>query len=645
VGVVRTTAEDDATTRALVITPSADAQRVLGTRLASFSGVLDAERQIVAGVLVGGAGSGSPYFVMSRSSNAEAAFLKTVRNAATARPSASRASPVRAPRGIPIRIPGGGRSPGQDEIRRWAARLLDEYPDIVANRTEQGRLFAMARNLFRDEYFQPHFGRTFDALGPNDLQRIRQEITGIPAPRANFPEERANGAARAVERGFATMTGTYTAPDITLSVIAMRSIQAWRTQTLAWLQKASGDVLGRIATIERAESQVLAMFWPSERTAFAGVLASSRSRVAGPVLRARLDELLNQSASYDAVPRLIETLAAGSAAAEPTADGRRGRAPTHGRRTEAGRTAPQASSDDIGTLLGLVSSDLRQEQLARVSSRIDHIVEEETRRDRETLAGLGTGLEGLQAGGRWHAEAAAKYRPVPTHQAVQALMRELAERRAPLLQKMEGPLTSRIRAARNTSEVNQLRSTYLSVTSDHADPVGGRLLQVAQTQHAELRQEEQVVAAIEAEERRQAASPCARAATENGPDSFPGEPTERDMCLTIERGLRGAQQELEDLKNECHGLNAQNNFAATVLCLGGTLAGVGGGPQLSLRGFRKIACSPAVAVGRPGYFCDYVTDLVTANPQTAPIVNRFGGAMATARFVRSGGSWIFLPVR
>jgi hypothetical protein len=116
-GVVRATAEYDAGARTLVITPAADASRVLGTRLASFSGVLDAERQFVGGVLVGGAGSGSPYFILGRSASAEAAFLKTVRSAATARPPAS--PPVRGPRGLPIRIPGGGRSPGQDGILRW----------------------------------------------------------------------------------------------------------------------------------------------------------------------------------------------------------------------------------------------------------------------------------------------------------------------------------------------------------------------------------------------------------------------------------------------------------------------------------------------------------------------------------------------
>jgi hypothetical protein len=79
------------------------------------------------------------------------------------------------------------------------------------------------------------------------------------------------------------------------------------------------------------------------------------------------------------------------------------------------------------------------------------------------------------------------------------------------------------------------------------------------------------------------------------------------------------------------------------MCLMGAASQVGGGPQLSLRGFKKIACSSAAAAGRPGFFCDYVASIASGNAMTAPMFDRFGTEATTARFVRSSGTWLFMP--
>ena len=143
-----------------------------------------------------------------------------------------------------------------------------------------GRAFLMARNLFRDDFFRPYFGAAYDDLSRADLQATSLELRKIPPPRSNFPEERPNSVARTIERAFLPTGGTYAWTDITLSVIAMRPMEAWRSQSLRRLAAAQGpgDVLKVVAALEAAENTVLATFWPSERKAFSEAVTAARRK-------------------------------------------------------------------------------------------------------------------------------------------------------------------------------------------------------------------------------------------------------------------------------------------------------------------------------------------------------------------------------
>jgi hypothetical protein len=99
---------------------------------------------------------------------------------------------------------------------------------------------------------------------------------------------------------------------------------------------------------------------------------------------------------------------------------------------------------------------------------------------------------------------------------------------------------------------------------------------------------------------------------------------------------------MASLQDECKGLDARSNPLSGMMCLAGGISQMGGGPQMSLRSFEKIACASAAAMGRPGFFCDYVVRLYSGNAMMAPL-NRFSGEITTARFVRTRGQWIFLP--
>ena len=656
-GVVRVTVEYDPAARSLSITPAADATRAVGFSPPRFTGVFDDEDGLIAGVMPGARSDSSPYFVMARADDAEDAFLETLREMTEQSAPAvrrSRRRPLRLPGVGNVRIGGGGGSPGEAKIVEWAQRLATEYPDVEPYRTEVGRLFGTARHLFRDEHFVAYFGKPYDEQSRADRDAVLADIRKVPRPRANFPEERANGAVHAVESAFrASGGGTYGAPDVTLSVIALRTIQAWRTRSMAWLTSAPAelDTLKAVAAAEASEAEVLGTAWPTERRAFGEAVSASRVRVAGPVVARAVGDMLNKATSFNAVAEITAALdavppapaaaaPAAPAAAAPAAAGVRARTATpRGRRTMANPSGGPPAPDSLPALLALLPADARQPHITRLESRIDELVIAEARRDADIVARFGTGLEGLRTSGQWEEQAAAKYRGLTSRPPVQALFKALADRRAPLLQAAEPTLAARIQAARSSADLAEVRSAYLSVDSDMVDPAGTRLYQLAFKQDAQLRSTEIAKAAKEAETRRREASPCASAPNSRSLGEEGDEPTARDMCLAYEQLILDTQQGVKAMQDDCRTLSGTSNPMLAINCLMGMAGGMGGGPQLSLGGFEKIAC--VKQGGGPTFRCNFAAQLSSANPIFGPTVNRASGEVINGYFTPRGSEWIY----
>jgi hypothetical protein len=637
-GIARVTVDYDASARTLLLTPGPDAYRTLGVQIPQFFGVLDEDKQLIGGLLVGAPRDASPYFILGRAEAADGAFIKKIKDVLQDTGAAGGPPRFQNPVGnIKNPFGGGGR---QNKLREWVSQLTKEYPDVDPYQTESGALFLMARNLFRDEYFRQHFGKTYDELDRGDFARTTTDLRGIPPPRSNFPEERANGAARAVERAFSLTVGTYTVADIILSVLAMRPMEAWRAQALRRVQSAppSTDGLKIIAGSQAAEQNALNTFWPSERRVFADAVTGARTRVAGPLLTARVNELLASSTAFssaETIATILESGRTGARTGVPTggvAAGRgRGAGPVPMVRPSI--VAPTPVDDSVSGLIGLASEETRAAQVARLEARVSELVNAETQRDRDAIARLGEGLPGLEAGSRFFASITQKYRSFQNQSSVRSVFDALAKQRSPLLKAVEPTLTARVKAARSTSELTSIQQSYLGVSSDGADPAGGRVLQTAQTQRAQLQQAEAALAQRQEEERRRAASPCAKALTEV--DQVGG-PTEKELCLVLEELLDGQQAAVQDMQASCKGLRADADPWSAFLCGAGTLAS---GYKTSMRSFRKIACSSAAPL--PGFYCDY-TSVLSMDLQNRPLIGPVPSGVGTARFVQSRGKWVMI---
>lgn len=622
------------------IVPGADASRSLGGPVPRFSGVLDRERQVFGGVLVPARSDASPYFILGQKGMGEDGFLEPIRKAAESKPSGMGGFNL---------LRGGGDG---DKITAWAAKLLEEYPDMDPYRTEMGQVFLRARSLFADEHFETHFGKTFDKMSSGDLTKVFMAIEKLPAPRSNLPEERLAGAARAVERGFQPMVGTYTASDITLSVLARRPMAAWRTAALTRLASlgASATALDAVLAVEAAEGEVLDTFWPSDRMAFAAAVGTARTRVAGPTLTAKVTEAMAAARGLDGARQLAALLTAQPTVRTPpppsavaARTGRRGADP---RMPAAGRSPVPAqvqspAGTDVASLLAMVSPDAAAAERTRINGRIDELLAEQVAADRAALGQLGSGPAALEAGVVWYANVGARYGELAGRPAVQALFGELATRRAADLRASEAAVTGQVQAAASSAEVSRILGRTVGVPSDRNDPVGARLLSLGQSRSGDLAGAERVQQAARAEVARQERSVCSRASTEAGETQ--GEPTEKDLCDAMEASFRGIDRNLENMKQSSCGNASKNDPMAAMMCLVTGAAGAGGGPQLSLAGFEKVACVSAAPSGKPGFICDMIAKMQTGNAMTRSMFEAVGASVTTRRFVRRSGRWMVMP--
>lgn len=138
-----------------------------------------------------------------------------------------------------------------------------------------------------------------------------------------------------------------------------------------------------------------------------------------------------------------------------------------------------------------------------------------------------------------------------------------------------------------------------------------------------------------------ASSACARVPA-NDADVADG-PSSRDLCTALQLAFTGADENLTQMTESSCGTatGAGGDPMSAMLCLMGSAAQAGGGSQLTVTAFRKIACEKAA--GRPGYSCDYIVRATSANPLAQALLQAAPEEIANARFVRSAGRWMVIP--
>jgi len=298
-GQMPVTARVDAGARTLTLTIGAEG-RSMRLPVGELYGYLDTRSETVAGVVGNAFADSSPFFVLARERAAEDRIFKPID--AGMNQQQQRAGPFGAL----------GQRSGTDraDLERWAHRVVDEYPDVDPARVSPDDLFAMARNLFADEHFQAHFKTTFDRMGGGDRLRIVTGIRAVPFGQGNTPDAKTDNVLKTVERPFVQMVGTGTASDMTLSVIAMRYMAAWRQGAIAELGQGGEtlDAFRAASGVDTAAVKLAPYVWPSERTALATATTASLDRASRAPLVAEVDKLLASATGIEGARALDAAL-------------------------------------------------------------------------------------------------------------------------------------------------------------------------------------------------------------------------------------------------------------------------------------------------------------------------------------------------
>ncbi|HVS25147.1 MAG TPA: hypothetical protein VMU03_15570, partial [Gammaproteobacteria bacterium] len=293
-GQTAVTARFDPASRTLMLTIGPDA-RTLRLPIGEAYGFLDTRSETIAGVFSKPFDDSSPFFVLARERAAEDRIFKPI--AAALSPQSSRGGPL----GALLHKNGTNRA----ELDNWARHFVDEYPDVDPARIGSAELFALARKLFADDYFKPHFGRTFDQMDGGDRQKVLNGIRAVP-----LTADKMNAVLRTVERPFVQMVGTGTAADMTLSVIGMRYLAAWRQGAVADLA-ARGETLDAFraaSAVDSAAVKLAPYIWPSERASLAAATTATLDRAARAPLIAEVDKLLASATGIEGARALDAAL-------------------------------------------------------------------------------------------------------------------------------------------------------------------------------------------------------------------------------------------------------------------------------------------------------------------------------------------------
>lgn len=461
--------------------------------------------------------------------------------------------------------------------------------------------------LLQDDRFVSFYGKPFDAVGADEMQRL-QRGGNCPSPR--------NARGQAVIDNmflYRSFDPRYH-PRYADGVKAIRAAHAEVRTALAQLRalKPDDEGLRRYRELAAPSERLSAFLGEEPRSGYRQALQVAYQQVAQPVLASRSREAIAQAKGYDGLLALSQL------------------------QGEIGRDA--ASSR---TAAGSAGEQLRAKQAA--------IARELVAQERARVDALGQGLVGLERGVQWHQDYRARYEKLTgSAPELREMLAHFEQRRGVLLEAAQPELSSRITQARSDRELDELTARYLPLDSDKRSVAGTALL----TRVAESRDElhkrgvlgGREVAAADARAPAAAAQPAA-APPKTAPVAervAAGEPTESDMYDLIKQRLDNAAAEVRNMAAECKGGFNQNDPAKAMLCLaGGIGTHAGAGEAMKITRFEKLGCERAS--GKPGYLCDYLvaTSGGAARGMGASMERLIGrGGAGQARFLKTRDGWI-----
>jgi hypothetical protein len=328
--------------------------------------------------------------------------------------------------------PAAPTPPTEAALIEWAARYDREYPGSAQNdRTE--KIMAQSLPLLNDAAFKPVFGDTYDAvdfaLFTATIDRLHGRDPNAPrgsVQRPNLQFIRENGYLEYV---------LHPNPPRIISVAAMRTIDAWQAESLERFRVApvNAATFDDMAATQKVIKERMAYAWPADRKQTEVAFEQLRNQVAGSGVTAMADRAV-ATASGMAGVKMLAAWEKANASALDHAD-------------PASRSAARE----------------------RVNAQLDKLLTQLLEPYEARLAKLGSGVDAVWAGARWHREMVDQFTFVAPRPPCQRIMNRFAARRGQDLADAQPMLLLRIEKSPTPIDIERV-FYELSFPTDSKSP-------------------------------------------------------------------------------------------------------------------------------------------------------------------------------
>jgi hypothetical protein len=297
------------------------------------------------------------------------------------------------------------------QLKQWVSSV----PNAAGSRRQEDLL-----PLLEDSRFVKVFGKPYEQLTVGDFREFQNGIRECQRTGSFTP-----GEAQTVQY----LLNPSMHPTLGRQLAEARAQRAQYDSLLAeldQLQPTEADVR-KLASIQGQLNATLRSATPEERRAVAAKVDATRERIAAPAERERVSKVLTE------------------------AQGREGLASLGNAYDELGKSALSAQEIE----------SLKQQIVRRMNELAAPLIQEE----RQTASAIGAGLAGLERGVQFLNGFEARYqRPARVLPDLEAVRREVLDRRAGMLPGLEAALIAEVRKASSEAQVKEVLSRYLTAS-------------------------------------------------------------------------------------------------------------------------------------------------------------------------------------
>ncbi len=325
---------------------------------------------------------------------------------------------------FPLPVKASGSVPGDAALAKWSDRFIAEYGKEGLG-TSVDQISAKALPLLNDDTFKPLFGESYDTISYGKLGAGMRRAGAAVSGGGSFD------VAFAKDHGYIQYMLWPSAPKL-ISVAAMRSIDAWRVETMGHYRSdpPAATAFEDIGEFQKAIKERAVYAWPSEKRAADESIEGIKKSMATGALAANVEWSVSRASGIPGARALVSW------------------------------------SQDNATMLGYCSASDRAAAQGKIDAKQDEILTGLLGPEVAKLEKLGVGSAAVRGGAEWYRATLSQFSFAAQRPPVVKAVERLSTRREQDLGAAREQILQQIAACKTTEEVDAIFGRDLTVPGD-----------------------------------------------------------------------------------------------------------------------------------------------------------------------------------